>query len=312
MSRLTRAPLANRYHKATGARWPECQALDKAGLIPSPLVPDALNPDQRRFEAMIVLVLAKALSDRQLDRALLGFRRVTPTPHGISLDPHPVMANRVLRELLPRLDDEHYGELRGVPGLRARWHQGTIVLHDLSTTAEVHVIWPRRHRPAAADLESPGRALWRLDRLDAEEAHDRKRWSQEAYRKSRQRWAAEAAARDWLMSRVLRLVALLNQGASPHGYANTYSHGNKDLIVESCCRTDPAKIKRLMRKSEMAVSPKDPLLEALEAPEDGAGQISLRGRIGVTFRCLRDDGCASESGRMLEADIAEQRREWYS
>jgi len=296
--------------KATGTRHRKCLAWEKAGLISfRQPVPDARSRDQRRFEAKIALVLAEALRDRQLDGALFGFHRVEPAPDGIGLYPHPAMANRVLRELLPRLDDEYYGELRGVPGLRPRWHQGTIILSDLMTTAQVHVIWPRRPPPATADLESPGRALWRHGQMDAEEAVRRARWTGEAYGDPRRPFAAEAAARDWLLSRVLRRVALVSWGASPHGFANTYSHG-KDLVVESCCGTDPAEIKRLLCQSGMAVSPEDPLLEALEAPSQLTGQISLGGHIGVTFRCLNIDECVLEPG---QADSqTENQHEWYS
>ena len=212
MSQRTRAHRpALLCSKATGTRHRKCLAWEKAGLISfRQPVPDARSRDQRRFEAKIALVLAEALRDRQLDGALFGFHRVEPAPDGIGLYPHPAMANRVLRELLPRLDDEYYGELRGVPGLRPRWHQGTIILSDLMTTAQVYVIWPRRPPPVTADLESPGRALWRHGQMDAEEAVRRARWTGEAYDDPRRPFAAEAAARDWLLSRVLRRVALVN------------------------------------------------------------------------------------------------------
>jgi hypothetical protein len=298
--------------KATGTRYRRCLAWEEAGLISfRQPVPDALSPDQRRFEAMIALVLAEALRDRQLDGALLGFHRVEPAPDGISLYPHPAMANRVISELLPRLDDEYYGDLRGVPGLRARWRQGVIVLYDLTTSAQVHVIWPGRPTSIAAALEPPSRALWRHDRLDTEEAADRARWTGEAYKNPRRPLAAEAAARDWLLSRVLRRVAMVNRGASRHGFANTYSHHRDDLIVESCCGTDPAEIKRLLCQSGIAASPEDPLIEALETPPALRGEISLGSHTGVTFRCLDDYECMREPG-MADPDVDKQRREWYS
>jgi len=202
-------------------------------------------------------------------------------------------------------------ELRGVPGLRARWHLGAVVLYDLMSHARVHVIWPRHSPPGAADLESPGRALWRHGQLDTEEVTDRARWTGETYSNSRRPLAAEAAARDWLLSRVLRRVALVNRGASPHGFANTYSHNDHDLIVESCCGTDPAKIKRLLSQSGLAEPPEDPSLEVLDAPREVGGEIGLASRIWVTFRCLDDDECTLEPGR-AEAHIDKQRREWYS
>lgn len=311
MSQRTRAHRpATLCSKATGTRYRKCLAWEEAGLISfRQPVPDALSRDQRRLEAMITLVLAGALRDFQLDGALLGFHQVEPAPDGVGLYPHPAMANRVIGQLLPRLTD--YGELRGVPGLRARWHQGTIVLYDLTTSARVRVIWPRRLPPGAADLESPGRALWRHDRLDAEEAADRARWTGEAYTHLKRPSVAEATARDWLLSRVLRRVALVNRGSSPHGFANTYSHGYDDLIVESCCGTVPAEIKRLLCQSGMAVPPEDPALEALEAPWQSAGEISLGGHAGVTFRCLRDDECRLKPDRAY-AHIDKLRREWYS
>jgi hypothetical protein len=113
------------------------------------------------------------------------------------------------------------------------------------------------------------------------------------------------------MSRILRRVALVNRGTSLHGFANTYSHGLDDLIVESCCGADPAEIKKLLGQSGMATPPEDPSLEALKTPRQGAGQISLGGHIGVTFRCLHDDECALEPAQ-ADAYIDKQRREWYS
>jgi hypothetical protein len=298
--------------KATGAQYRKCLAWEEAGLISFPQpVPDALSRDQRRFEAMITLVLAKALCDRQLDGALLGFHRVEPSPDGIVLYPHTAMAKRLIRELLPRLDDEYEGQLRGVPGLRPRWQQGTIVLYDVTTSAQVRVIWRGCPPLVAVDLESPGVALWRHDVLDAEEATYRLRWTGEAYANPKRRSVVEAAARDWLLSRILRRLALVNQGASSHGFANTYSHVDDDLVVESCCGTDPAKSKRLLVRSGLATPPEDPLLAGLEGPRQGAGQINLGGRIGVTFRCLHDDECTLEPGR-ANAYIDQQRREWYS
>jgi hypothetical protein len=121
---------------------------------------------------------------------------------------------------------------------------------------------------------------------------------------------ADAAARDWLMSRVLRRVALVNRGASPHGFANTYSHVD-DLVVESCCGTNPAEIRTLMRQSGMWAPPDDPYLEALDAPRPDEDEISPSSRTGVTFRCLDDEECRLEPGA-AEAHIDEQRREWYS
>lgn len=297
--------------RATGANQRKCRAWEEAGLISSRQpVPDAVDRDQRQFEAMIAMELARTLCDRQLDGALLGFRRVEPAPEGIGLYPHPTMANRMISELMPRLSEYDSG-VRGVPGLRARWHDGTIILYDLMTSAQVYVIWPRRSPPSASDLESSGRALWHHDGLDAEEAGDRARWTGEAYSNPKVPFAAEAAARDWLLSRVLRRVALVNRGASQHGLANTYTHNDQDLIVESCCGTDPAEIKRLLCQSKMAAPPDDPLLEALEAPSQGSGEISLGGHIGVTFRCLRYQECALDPGR-VDAYLDNQLREWYS
>ena len=314
MSQRTRAHRpALLCSKATGTRHRKCLAWEKAGLISfRQPVPDARSRDQRRLEAKIAPVLAEALRDRQLDGALLGFHRVEPAPDCISLYPHPAMANRVIRELLPRLDDEYYGDLRGVPGLRARWHRGKVILYDLTTNAQVHVIWPRRSPPVAVNLESPGHAIWRYDRLDTEEADGRAWWTGEAYSNpGRPSVAAEVAARDWLLSRVLRRVALVNRGASLHGFANTYSHDRGDLVVESCCGTDPSEVKRLLCQSGMAAPPEDPLLETLEASRQRAGEISLARHIRVTFRCMDYDECVLEPGR-ADAHIDKQLREWYS
>lgn len=299
--------------KATGTRYRKCLEWEEAGLISvRQPVPDAAGPDQRRFEAMIVLTLAEALRDSQLDGALLGIDRVEPGPLGIRLYPHPDMAKRVVRELLPRVVSEERGEILGVPGLRLRWQHGAFVLFDLTTGAQAHLIWPRRVLPLAADLEAGGRALWQHGRLGGEEEHDRVRWTGEIFgEEERRRLTADMPVRDWAMSRILRRIALVNQGSSPHGFANTYSHFQMDLIIESCCGTDPAESKRLLLQSGMTVAPSDPLRESLTPSSDGEGWVGLSGHIGVAFRCREAD--RRERPHDVSQELIDRvRREWYS
>src|ERR1022692_691243 len=124
--------------RLTGTSYGRCVGLEKQGLIsPHQPVPDAGTAGQRSFEALLVNILANALSDWQLGAAF-GVADVFPAISHLTLRLHPVMANRVLWELLPRYDSE-YGGIRGVSGMRMERQHGKIVLLDLLSQARVLV-----------------------------------------------------------------------------------------------------------------------------------------------------------------------------
>lgn len=297
--------------KATGTRYRKCLAWENKGLISvRQPVPDAVSHDQCRFEAMIALTLAEAFRDSQLDGALLGLNRVEPRLHGIELYPHPDMAKRLVRQLLPRLVGDDDGDFQGVPGLRPSWQRDAVTLRDLASSAQARVIWPEGAPPPEADFKLTDRELWRRGPMDDEEERDRDRWTG-LYEGRRFRSSAELGVRDMAMSRILRRVALVNRGASPHGFANTYSHSRRDLIIESCCGTDPEESKRLLVQSGIADPVEDPLFGLLEPSVESEGPIDFGDSVCVTFRCRGVDK------RIGAHDVPEElidqlRREWYS
>ncbi|AEN09536.1 MULTISPECIES: hypothetical protein [unclassified Streptomyces] len=197
--------------------------------LPQPIA-DASEPRQRRLEAHMAHVLASRFQDRQLNGALLGVQGAQTAPGHLGLTVEPTMADEVLRELLPRLDDS-YGGLRGVPGLRVRPVDGGIVLQDSSGSARVFAetsdgrAW---RLPTAEEGETP---LWTrpLGDLSSEEHEEAEGWAGA--------WPTvpDAAVRDLMLSRVLRRPGLVNRASAPHGFANCYTHHSGDLVIEWCC-----------------------------------------------------------------------------
>jgi hypothetical protein len=290
--------------RLTGTRFARCVALEKQGLISLRLpVPDAGTPAQRSFEALIVSVLADALSGFQIGAAF-GVVGICPDASYPSLRLHPAMASRVLWEMLPRYDDV-YGGVRGVPGMRPEQRNGKIVLRDLLSEASVAISQPLDPRSMMHKLVPHEQPLW-LEAgsgLHDSEAGDR------AYRaiegKSR-RSRAQAAGRDWVLSRMLRRPGLVNRTCREHGWANTYTHGYDDLVIEWCCSENPGALARRLRMSGVTAWPRDPLLGEPE-PEAPGPDTDLK--LAGTQVVLRRGGCSGDSPR-LSGRIA-GRTEWY-
>src|SRR5262249_51895761 len=159
MSRRSHHRAAVACARLTGAGYMRCLAWEKQSLIsPHQPVPDASTSAQRSLEALMVNVLATALRDRQLGAAF-GVVGVIPDPGGLMLRLHPVMADRVLWELLPRYVAA-YDEAHGVPGRRVAREAGRMVLHDLLSHARVFVAPSADPRSMMHKLIPPEEPLW--------------------------------------------------------------------------------------------------------------------------------------------------------
>ncbi len=304
MSRRNHYRSAIACYRLTGTGHEHGVAWEKQGLIsPYHPVPDARTADQRSFEALIVNVLANALSDRQVGAAF-GIAGVFPAPDYVTVRLHPVMASRVLWELLPRYDSA-YGGIRGVPGMRMERRDGRIVLRDLLSQARVHVVRPGDPRSMMHTLIPPEQPLWTDGnrRLHDDETQDRAYWAAE---RGRLVSPEQAAGRDWLLSRMLRRPHLVNTTCRAHGWANTYTHGDEDLVVEYCCDDAPADLARRLRDSGMTAWPDDPRLGPRQAPEPGDQGSLLLGDARVI---LRRGYCSGITSR--HAVRVANRTEWY-
>jgi hypothetical protein len=256
------------------------------------------------LKALIINILANTVGNWQFGAAF-GVATVFPAASHLKLRLHPVMAKRVLWEMLPR-DDSAYGGIRGVPGMRVEQQNGRIVLRDLLSQARVLITQPidpisMMHR--LAPTEQP---LWLDDgmHLQDEEAKDRASWSAEGKSK---RSIAQAASRDWLLSRMLRRPVLVNRTCREHGWANTYTHGDVDLVIEWCCDDTPDALACHLRDSGVTAWPDDPRLGPYREPPRLSGLETLW--LGETEVVLRRGYCSGDSPD--SALRAAEKLEWY-
>ncbi|MEU8582213.1 hypothetical protein [Streptomyces abikoensis] len=236
---------------ASGVPLGRCRKWAREGLIsPHQPVPDASTKPQRRLEAFVVNTLANTFRDRQLDGSVLGINKAEPSLDSLELQLHPDMANHVIAALLPRVDWE-YGGLKGVPGLRPRERGGHLVLEDVSGRAALRVFQPVGERLRLPQGRRGELAVWRKSprRLHGSEEPDLAAWQGG----SREREAN--FARDYLLSRMLRRPRLLNRVAKAHGFANSYTHGYSDLVVEWCCAASVEGMTSLLRRSGLTSQP---------------------------------------------------------
>lgn len=243
-------------------------------------MPDATDAGRRAFEAQVALVLADRLRHEQVDGALLGFTRAQPTPDGLVLSLHPITADRVVAELLPRIDTR-YGGMRGVAGLRLTGGPGRWRLAGLLGDTHIRLMHPDpAWMPVLPDDQPDLTYLWRrrprsLHGIEAGRPHDR--WGE---------------ARDWLLSRLLRRTSLVNEAGAGHGWANTYTHGSRGVVIEWCCAISTDHMARCLVRSGLLAVP--PGLTGVEEPgrEDLArfGQL----RLGDALVTVRQASCAEE------------------
>ncbi|MEW2416883.1 hypothetical protein AB0953_24575 [Streptomyces sp. NPDC046866] len=291
--------------RATGIRYTRCAQWAADGLITRHQpVPDARTTAQRAFEARVVNVLANALRDEQIDGAVLGVTGAVPTPDGLVLELHPEMAHRVVAELLPAFD-RGYGGLRGVPGLRLVGRAGEWLLEDVGSPARIRLTHPdpgwTPRLPQDTELLTE---LWRgkpasLDRTEAEELT--------LWRSGR--GVPRPLLRDIMLSRLLRRPLVVNEAGAAHGWANAYSHGYSDLVIEWCCGRDRDEVERKLRRSGLAAPPPAGVpLDPAKAKPRARGTIALEDAY-VVVRAL--GSCDAGASSITAESITEANRARY-
>ncbi|MFD7030653.1 hypothetical protein ACFWAR_21720 [Streptomyces sp. NPDC059917] len=264
MSRRTdnRHRVATLCREATGLPHHICLQWAADGLISRALpVPDAESPAQRAFEARVVVALADALTYEPTYGALLGITAVRPTASGLGIELDPRTSHQVFAALMPMFDAAS-GALDGVPGLR-RDHRGDGGLH-LRCAAGGGAI---RLLPSAPAWQRP------LSRAGAIALGYGDTPLHGVERARLDDWDRGTAARDRLLSRVLRRPRVLNAVGAAHGRANTYGHGRSDLVIEWDADPGIAAVERGLRRSGLAA----PAPGAGPPDPPAAGIISLGG-----------------------------------
>ncbi|MCX4781247.1 hypothetical protein [Streptomyces sp. NBC_01264] len=216
----------------------------------------------------------------QVDGALLGFTRAEPTPGGLVLSLHPTTADRVVAELLPRIGTM-YGGMRGIAGLRLTGGPGRWRLSGLLDGTHIGLVHPQPGWvPVLPDDQTDTAYLWRrnprrLHGIEVDRGHDS--WGE---------------ARDRLLSRLLRRVSLVNEAGAAHGWANTYTHGSRGVVIEWCCAVSTAHMADCLVRSGLTAVPAD--LTGTEEPDrvDLArfGQLHL----GDALATVRQGNCAEQ------------------
>nr|WSX49625.1 hypothetical protein OG409_12105 [Streptomyces sp. NBC_00974] len=283
MSKRTdnRHRVATICRQATGLPHHMCLRWAADGLITRLLpVPDAASVEQRAFEAQVVHELANGLRDERRDGSLLGFTRAVPGPDGLVLELHPAMGDRVLTQILPRMDEAH-GGVRGVPGLRLTPSGGEWLLMRVTGDAVIRLVHPRVDWQPRLPGHGEGLTqLWRRNRHRAHpaEAERMDDWEYLGGDPTR------TQARDRLLSRLLRRPLLLGVPGSGHGWANTYTHGGTGLIVEWSCPAAADELEGRLRRSGLAERPRHAEQRGRERERSWfPGEIGMDGAV-VTVR----------------------------
>ncbi len=264
---------------ATGVSHRTCLGWAETGLITHRQpVPDASDPAQRAFEAMVALTAGDALRDGQLDGAVFGVVAAVPSAGGLTLRLHERMARRVITELLPRLDED-YGGLRGVPGLRVSSDAEGLTLRDAVGGGTIRL----QGVPASWRLPDDGDGLRYAGRIAGGAPHP-------AEQEELHYWTGTAmagpdpASRDHLLSRLLRRPRLINRTGKSHGWVNSYCHQYQDLVLEWCCAPGAPEVEQSLRRSGLAARP-DGAPPEPDPPTSRPGVISL-GRAKVYVRSM--------------------------
>ncbi|GGU70301.1 hypothetical protein GCM10010275_00240 [Streptomyces litmocidini] len=289
--------------RATGMGYNLCLTSAAEGLVSLRRpVPDAATAEQRCFEARVAHTLADALRDRQLDSAVLGLRGVRLEGERITLCLHPVMARRMLADLLPVFDAD-YGGLRGVAGLRVRRRAGDWFLADAGSSARLRLegldVRGGPVLPAVGEGLSP---VWRdePDRLSRAESDELADWNTDGGL----HWTP--GARDLLFSRVLRRPLLINRAGSSHGWVNTYTHHHHDIVLEWCCGMPAGELAAALRGSGIETGTESIDFRPAFAREPHEERIDL-GDASVVLRCLNPswcrDGDAADRDRIAATNL---------
>ncbi|MBU7598380.1 hypothetical protein JGS22_012320 [Streptomyces sp. P38-E01] len=303
---------------ATGWKRERCEEWAAQGFLTTDRpVPDGYDAEQRSLEAHAANVLGNELSDGQLDGKVLGITRLRPAPNCPTLVLQPQMANAVLAALLPR-HESAFGGLKGIPGLRiARLGRNSVILERVGTRTRrarlelrsQHTGWqPRLPTDRRTEEGEEIRQLWNSDgSLLPVEEESLDLWNNWPGSRTQIR-----VDRDWVLSRMLRRSCLLNKVASAHGWANTYTHGYDDLVLEWCCGIDLVELRELLAQSGLLRLPPALTAETLFTPEFtalddldtlliGSGLASLRRR---RRRCLITREVAHQVQETLRREFA--------
>ncbi len=293
---------------ATGVGYNRCWEWARDGRITRRLsVPDASSPAQRQFEALIAHTLTEPLRDSQLDGAVLGIQGLYPDGERPTLHVHPLMANHIVAEMLPRFDAD-YGGLRGVPGLRLDRVDGDWLFVDVnSSTASVRLAhddpaW----RPSLPAREAGLTRIWQKapTRLSSIERRELTEWSWE------DRAWPRPDARDLLFSRLLRRPLLVNAAGGSHGWANTYTHHTHDIVLEWCCGAPALDLAVALRRSGMTAEAEDVDIRPEGDLEPHTERIDM-GAASIVLRCLDASWCRGERGARSTQKIADAIRRRY-
>ncbi|MFB7260471.1 hypothetical protein [Streptomyces nojiriensis] len=263
---------------ATGLPHRTCLRWAEQGLITHRRpVPDATDPAQRAFEAMVALTAGDALRDGQLDGAVFGVEAAVPSASDLTLRLHERMARRVVTELLPRLGED-FGGLRGVPGLRVTPDSEGLTLRGAAGGGTIRL----QGIPGSWRFPDDGDGLRYVGRraggtLHSAEQEELHYWTGTAMA------GPDPASRDHLLSRLLRRPALVNRTGSAHGWVNSYCHQYQDLVLEWCCAPAAPEMEQSLRRSGLGAPP-DGAAPDPDAPGASPGVIRL-GRAKVFVRC---------------------------
>ncbi|WP_330332805.1 hypothetical protein OHS33_25880 [Streptomyces sp. NBC_00536] len=283
MSRRTdnRHRAATLCREATGLPHHVCLRWAAEGLISrGQPVPDAESPAQRAFEARVALVLVYAMRAG----ARLGITAVRPTPSGLGIELHPDLSPGVFAALMPRVDPGS-GDLEGVPGLRLEHRRDGLHLCCVASGGAIRIL---QSVPAWRQPLPRGRMVYVGRRVDIP-LHS-------AERARLDDWADGPAARDWLLSRLLRRPLLVNAADVVLGWAHGRGYGHSDgqpygygdLVIEWCCDRGVAELEGRLRRSGLATAP--PGIGPGDPPVPGV--IALENARVVLRRIIRHE-CAA-------------------
>ncbi|MDF5756676.1 hypothetical protein [Spongiactinospora sp. TRM90649] len=234
----TASKVISTLHRATGLSIPACGEIYHSGAAtPQRPVPDAVSPELRHLEMKVFYALMEPFRDNIGAMGyILGLEAVEPWPDGIVLIPHGRLWHRVINSLLPSCEPKS-GNLYGVAGLRFHEENDSHVsLIDL----ESNLILKVTRRPDRKGLRTlpldrtPSGFIPLWQRYpDSPSALEVNEWE---FDQGRYRHDTEStAARNMLLSRLLRRVAIINSTAKTHGCINLYDHSRRDAVFEWCC-----------------------------------------------------------------------------
>lgn len=113
-------------------------------------------------------------------------------------------------------------------------------------------------------------------------------------------------ARDLLFSRILRRPLLINRAGASHGWVNTYTHHEYDIVFEWCCGMSAEALAEVLRASgiESTVGAID--FRPALGREPHAERIDMADA-SIVLRCLNAPWCREEdsegNARILQSNL---------